>query len=207
MTDFFALLKQPRNPWLRTEAVREAFVSAATDSHPDRVHDAPAEVRREAQERYTRLNEAQRCLTVSRTRLRHLLELERGERIKDLQEIPEDLMRLFQVLGTQLKAADAHLRDSAKADSPLLKVALFEQGETVREGLQETQQMLQDRGTALEEKLRSLGERWKQAPTASAHERDALLAQLETLYRLISFHDRWQAQVHSRLITLMEQQL
>ena len=204
MTDFFALLGQPRSPCLEPEAVKKAFVIAAAAVHPDRIHDAPDAAREAAHERYTRLNEAEQCLARTRTRLRHLLELERGGKVRDLQEMPEALMQLFQEVGAGLRAADQHCRESAAAESPLLKVALFAKGEELREVLQATQKLLNERLRALEEELQSVSERWAHAGTGSPSDREGLLQELETLYRLISFHDRWLSQVQSRILQLME---
>ena len=73
MTDLFALLGQPRRPWLDAEAIQQAFISAARDHHPDRRHEEPEERREAAQLCYTRLNEARQRLSTHHTRLRHLL--------------------------------------------------------------------------------------------------------------------------------------
>lgn len=205
MKDFFAVLGQPRNPWLDADTVKEAFVSAAAEAHPDRIHNASESSRREAHDRYTELNEAHLCLKDTRCRLRHLLELERGEQIKDLQEIPDDLLELFQCLSQQLRAADLHCRDSAQATSPVIKVTLFERSEELRDHLEQTRTILQERMDALEGRLHSLGEDWRSLPTGDASRWEELLTQLETLYRLISFHERWHSQVQKRMLQLMGQ--
>jgi curved DNA-binding protein CbpA len=204
MKDHFALLGQPRRPWLDAETIQQGFVRAAAEVHPDRVHDAPESVRQSAHDRYTELNAAQLCLRDVRTRLRHLLELERGRKVVDLQEIPEALMALFERLGRQLKAADQHLREVAQATSPLLKVGLFEQGETLREQLRQTQAILHQHRQELEGHLRVLNDQWERLAGDDAEARERLLRDLETLYRLISFHDRWRAQVQERLLKLMD---
>ena len=205
MKDFFALLSQPRNPWLDPETVKQVFVSAAAESHPDRIHDSPERERREAHDRYTELNEAHLCLKDHRHRLRHLLELERGERIRDLQEIPDDLMELFERLSQQLRAVDVHCRESAQATSPLLKVTLFERGEELRGQLEQTRTLLQERLDTLEGRLRASGDDWSNPPAGDGSRREALLTNLEALYRLLSFHMRWHGQVQNRILQLMGQ--
>jgi len=204
MTDFFSLLSQPRNPWLDPDRVKEAFVAAAAELHPDRIHEAPEQARREAQDRYTQLNEAHLCLKDTRARIRHLLELERGRKVKDLQEIPDDVMQLFEVVGQQLRSADAHCRNLADIDSPLLKVALLEQGEELRVSLQQTQSSLQTRRDGLNDRLRSLDGEWNELQAADLPRREAILAELEAVYRLMSFYERWFNQAQARIMRLME---
>lgn len=204
MTDYFALLSQPRRPWLEPEQVTQVFVSAAAAVHPDRLHSAPPDTRQEAHQRYVALNEAHLCLKDTRSRLRHLLELERGGKVPDLQEMPDDLMALFGSLTQQFKITDTFLKERAAATSPLLRVSLFERGEAHRTALLETQALLQKRISDLENSLRALDQHWvgpdAQDPQEQAHLRTAL----ERLYRLISFHDRWLQQVRTRLGQLME---
>jgi len=179
-------------------------VRVVAEFHPDRMHDAPEEVRRQAHQRYTDLNEAHLCLAETRPRLRHLLELERGSRIPDLQEIPEDLMQLFATLTRHFKEADRFLKTRAATTSPLLRVALFEQGETLREGLQQTLNTLRRRTEDLQNSVRDLDGQWSHRSGRESAQTESLLADLESLYRLVSFHDRWSQQTQARIMQLME---
>jgi hypothetical protein len=200
MKDYFALLGQARMPWLDPEEVRKAFVTAAADTHPDRIHQASNAVRQESHQRYTELNEAQNCLIETRSRLKHLLELEQGRKVQDLQEVPETLLEIFSRLMPQLKAADLFLKELASATSPLLKVALLERGENHRESLQLVQATLRQRIADLENSVRELNAEWVSNSEPDSQVRTALLSKLETLYRLISFHDHWLRQVQSRIL-------
>ena len=204
MTDYFEALHQPRQPWLDVERVREAFLSASAEHHPDRLHEAPEDQRREAHERATILNQAHFCLKNSRTRLRHFLELERGTPIRDLHEIPEDLMQIFMKLGDLLKLADQQVAEAARTDSPMLKVAHFKQTEELRDSLEEAQAMLKQRRDELESRLRSSSHIWKQLNPADADRREKVLTDLESLYRLMTFHDRWIEQVQARALRLLD---
>jgi len=205
MKDFFELLGQPRRPWLDAETIQQAFVSAAAGVHPDRIHDAPANTRQEAQDRYTALNEAQLCLRSARCRLRHLLELEEGSPVGELQEVPDDLMETFSQLSRQIRTTDAHLKKCREIVSPLLKVALFKQGEELRQELQRSQAALQERRETLDSQLHAVSEQWEIRQANESATRRRLLTEMETLYRFLSFNDRWQDQIASRLTDLMSQ--
>lgn len=200
MTDLFALLGQQRRPWLETQVVQQAFIDAARDSHPDRMHGADADARRAAQARYTQLNEARQRLTAPHARLRHLLELERGRPITDLQTISGDVMELFDAVGRACREADRLLIERAQTTSPLLKVKLFERGEEIRTALEATRESVQANLERLHLRLKEADARWA-GSTGSA--REPLLAELEELFRLFSFHDRWLAQIQARWVQII----
>ena len=84
MADYFALLDEPRRPWLDPEILKDKFHALAATVHPDRVHRASEPEKQEANQRYAELNAAYRCLREPTKRLRHLLELERGKKIEDV---------------------------------------------------------------------------------------------------------------------------
>src|SRR3954470_14391797 len=85
MTDYFALLNEPRRPWIDSESLKAKFHAISGDLHPDRVHAEPESQKREAQNAYTELNAAYRCLGDRKERLFHLLCLELGSKPPDVQ--------------------------------------------------------------------------------------------------------------------------
>jgi curved DNA-binding protein CbpA len=78
--DNFALLGQPRLPWLDPVALKAAFLEQSARLHPDRVQAAGAEEKAAATARFAELNAAYNCLREPKERLLHLLELERARR-------------------------------------------------------------------------------------------------------------------------------
>ena len=48
MTDHFALLDEPRRPWIDADLLKEKFLALSSRVHPDRVHNAPAPERKDA---------------------------------------------------------------------------------------------------------------------------------------------------------------
>jgi len=95
MTDYFALLKEQRRPWIDPDLLRQKFLALSAEVHPDRVHGAQESEKRAAQERYAELNAAYNCLREPKERLAHLLELETGAKPKQVQNVPPDLMDAF----------------------------------------------------------------------------------------------------------------
>lgn len=203
MTDFFALLDQPRRPWVDPDSLEKAFLAGASKVHPDRVNDAPDSARKEAHDRSATLNEAHRCLKESRARLRHFLELEQARKITDLQEMPSSLMDLFTEVGSLCRRADSFIQERADASSPILQVALLERSEDFRAQLLALQNRLKERQSELQTLLLRLDDEWTRANAQVAANKSRILSDLEELYRLFSFNDRWLEQVQARLLQLM----
>lgn len=186
MTDHFAVLDEPRRAWLDPEALKTKFHSLSAAVHPDRVHSQSDADRRAAQERYTQLNAAYQCLRDTKSRLQHLLELERGSKLQDVQEIPAETMDLFFQVGKLCREADQFLTEKRQINSPLLKVQLFERSQPLQDALNALARDLRGRISALEDEL-------KVSPST---------ARLEAIYRLLSYYTRWQAQLQERAVQL-----
>ncbi len=196
MTNYFSLLNEPRRPWLEPETLRGKFLAGSAAVHPDRVHHLSPAERAKAQQQSTELNAAYHCLREPRLRLRHLLELELGRKPSDLTQVPDDLMDLFFVVGKAVREADAFLAEKQSASSPLIKAQLFERGMDWTETLGALRQQMDGRRTALVADLKTIDAAWRLPATATT------LAQLENLYRLFSYFDRWLAQLSERIARL-----
>lgn len=113
--DQFALLGQPRRPWLPAEELKETFHRTTATQHPDKTgnHEAAAE-----------LNAAFATLRDPAARLRHLLELEHPEALEQRTEIPSALAETFLRLATLRRAVDAFKQQLSSASSPLAQALL-----------------------------------------------------------------------------------
>src|SRR5690349_21762633 len=109
MTDFFALLNEPRRLWLNPDELKAKFLALSSEVHPDRVHNAGEAEKRAAQQRYSDLNAAYQCLRKPSERLKHLLELEMGAKLSQVQTFPSQLMDLSLQVAKFCTAADAVL--------------------------------------------------------------------------------------------------
>ena len=160
MTDFFALLNEPRRPGLDVDRLRQKFLALAADVHPDRVHNASDVEKAAANRHYAELNAACQCLTDPKTRLLHLLELERGCRPVEIQTIPPALADWFVGIAAICREADAFLLEREKVTSPLLKIQWFERAQTWIERLQEWQKNLSTLRRELDARLELLDQQW-----------------------------------------------
>ena len=191
MTDCFALLDEPRRPWLDADSLKSKFFALSSEVHPDRVHSASEIEKLAANRRYSELNAAYQCLREPRSRIRHLLELQLNAKPSDLTNVPDDLMELFFAVGKQFREVDAFLTEKTKATSPLLQVQLFERGMDRVDQLQAVSKQIVPRRDALLEELKSFDANWQ------SHT-DRLL----NIWRLLSFYERWLAQIQERIAQL-----
>lgn len=196
MTDYFALLNEPRRPWLATDALKAKFLALASELHPDRVHNAGEAEKNEATRRYAELNSAYTCLLEPKSRLLHLLELESGAKPKDVQHIPPALADLFAEVANSCRSADSFLVEKSQVTSPLLQVQGFERAQEWIERLNLLQKKLGGLHEQLIGELKAADVNWE---TSSRLE---LLARLEELYRLFSYFNRWSRQLQERITRL-----
>ena len=200
--DCFALLNQPRRPWLDVEALKQQFLSISASVHPDRVHNAAEAEKRAAQERYAELNAAYNCLREPKARLQHLLELERGMPPGQLQRIPDDLMDFSMKVARLCRDTDAFLAEKGKTTSPLLRVRLFQRAQELNEQLTALWREISARREQIESDIKALDSAWPNCTLAGSAERDAALERLEALWRLLGFLSRWGAQIQERQVQL-----
>jgi curved DNA-binding protein CbpA len=195
MTDHFALLNEPRRPWLDAEALKAKFLARSAEVHPDRVHQSSEADKLAANQRYTELNAAYNCLREPRHRIRHLLELELGAKPSDLTNVPDDLMEVFFSVGKVFREVDALLVEKGRATSPLLQVQFFERGQDWVEKLGALREKISVRRDVLVGELQAVDAGWE---TAALKPTDILLR----IWRLLSFYDRWLTQIQERVVQL-----
>ena len=87
MTDYFALLEQPRMPWLDPAPLKEVFHRKTLEQHPDATAAG-------SEDRFAELNAAYQALQDPKRRLHHLLSLENRAPAAN-QMVPQELQELF----------------------------------------------------------------------------------------------------------------
>jgi DnaJ-domain-containing protein 1 len=199
VTDNFALLNEPRRPWLDLETLKQKFLAQSASTHPDKIHAAGAAEKAGAAKSFAELNAAYHCLVEPKSRLLHLLELELGAKPADIQQIPTALADLFAEVSMTCRSADSFLAEKSKVTSPLLQVQLFERGQEWVEKLNALQKKLNGLHGQLMDELKSLDTAWMQTDATA---RPSLLARAEELYRLFGYFNRWNKQIQERVVQL-----
>jgi DnaJ-domain-containing protein 1 len=201
MTDNFALFDEPRRPWIDPEALKQKFLALSARLHPDRSHALPEAERTEAGRKFSDLNAAYNCLRDSKERLRHLLQLELGEKPADIQAVPPELMDWHFEIGRLCREADAVIAANAAPASPLVKVAQFERAQAQLDKLNAMRQRINARIDAVSQELAAMNPAWNTTPPGNP-ERDQILKRLDEIYRLLGYLGRWLNQVQERAVSL-----
>lgn len=204
MIDYFALLNEPKRPWLDLDLLKSKFFAISAVAHPDRSHLGSDAEKQSANDRYSEINTAYNCLREPKERLLHLLELERGMKPADIERIPAGAMELFMEAVQVCRVVDGFLADKAKVTSPLLKVHTFEQAMGWTDALNTLQQTLHVKKEGLLAELQAMNAHWESAPEADPVDRRSVLplARLEEIYRAISYISRWTGQIQERVVQL-----
>ena len=187
MTDAFALLDEPRQPWLDIEALKGKFLDCSSETHPDKFTD-PSE-KEAAQKRFTKLNNAHDTLRDPKRRLQHLLTLERGEKPAEVHDILPETADLFIEVGQLLKPGDAFLAEREKQFSALLKAQSYAVALDWLEQVNTLQQTIAKHLQQLETQAKALNSNWN-------------CASIEKLFHQYSYLQKWQAQLNDRAVRL-----
>ncbi len=202
-TDFFALLEEPRRPWVEVEPLKAKFLALSSRVHPDRLHNASDSDKLLATDRYSALNAAYNCLRETKERLGHLLELELEAKPGNVQKIPSASMDLFMEIGNTFREVDVFLAQKAKITSPLIKVQTFEKGMEWTDRLNGVQKRINGSRDEFCNELRGMNAVWESAPSEGAARVEVLpLGRLEEIYRGVSFIARWTEQIQQRIVHL-----
>jgi hypothetical protein len=193
--DYFALLDEPRKPWIDTGLLKDKFMEMSARSHPDKFPQATPEERERISARYAELNAAYQCLSHTRDRLLHLIELETGKPPSDVQRIPPGTSDLFMQIGQTCAQAAAFLEKTPQSDSPILKAKRFVEQMEWTDKLTELQDRLNEISSKLEEEL-------KQMNSDLDNGAPLPLERLEEIYRSASYINRWTDQIREKLVQL-----
>ena len=181
MTDYFALLDQPRLPWLDPAALKESYHRKTLQSHPDTL--APNQPGDFAQ-----LNEAYQVLQDPKRRLHHLLSLENCAPPAGHQAVPEELQDLFLLIGAAAQRANALLEKSRAASNALSRSLLQPQMVQMQKEIAKLREQIRALDTAASAQLRGISADWQ-------NNRGTYLTALTNLYFKFAYLGRWSAQL------------
>jgi hypothetical protein len=184
MTDYFALLQQPRQPWLEPEQLKQKYQQLTLTAHPDRAGSDESSVD------FAMVNEAYRVLADPKLRLQHLLQLQ-GTDPNAGQSIPQELLDLFSRVGNFVQTTDRLLQRASVTRNALAKSLIQSEILTSRKEVEQilgkTRQLYNN---AIEE-TRLLNESWTEKPD-----------KIVQLFRRFAYLTRWIQQVEERQFQL-----
>jgi curved DNA-binding protein CbpA len=193
--EIFSVFDLKPAPVVDADLVKEKFARLSSELHPDKFQQLPPDKKKEAEERYARVNRAYQILREPKERLLYLYELERGGKPPDVQKIPPGTMDLFIEVGQLCQKVDTFLKEKNQASSALEKASLMARSLE----FQDDTITLQNKIAALEQQLDleliALDQNWRKDVKD--------LDQLEALYRKHSYANRWKQQLEERQLALL----
>jgi len=202
VTDHFAILHEPRRPWLEADALKAKFLAFSPAAHPDHAN-TPRE-RETAEHRFAELNAAYQCLRETKERLHHLFVLETGHEAKQVRQVPQALADLIIPAEQICRDVTAFLAEKAKATSPLVQAQWFERALEWTERIMTAQRQFQAYRALLDAEAQSLNPAWAAVDGQFSHRRaeQLPLGQLENLFRAYSYVTRYERQLQERGVQL-----
>ena len=189
MIDYFALLEQPRRPWLDPEELKEKYHELTKVAHPDRQSSATPD------SDFANINEAYRVLLDPKLRLEHLLELE-GILPASHANVPEQIADVFLEIGTLIQETDRLLAKSTTTtvlSKALLRPEILEKQKLTADLLEKLETM---HAGALKE-LKLLDQTWTSTDKTGAEPSD-----LSVLSSRFAYLTRWITQLKERKFQL-----
>jgi curved DNA-binding protein CbpA len=187
MPDYFAILAQPRRPWLDGDVLKDAFHRATAQQHPDVTGDSG--------EQAAALNAAYATLRDPALRLRHLLDLEWPGASPPSAGIAPELADFFGKIAVLRQAGVALAKKAAAAQAPLSRALLAGDQAAHRRELEAVLSILASAETAAGDELRAIDAHWNEREETTRHS-------LAALQQRLAFLSKWQAQLREDLFHL-----
>ena len=186
MTDYFALLNQPRAPWLDPDQLKDAYHKQTLQTHPDSRADRAGSEQTDAS--FARLNEAYQVLQDPKRRLHHLLSLEGRAPSSADQTVPKQLHDLFPAIGALTQRANLLLEKIQGTSNALSRSLLKPQLLEVQKETKEVRSQIQDLSDASLAELREINAAWAKNPADQ-------IEGLSNLYFAFAYLTRWSSQL------------
>jgi curved DNA-binding protein CbpA len=189
MTDYFALLDEPRRPWIEPDELKQKYHRLTLVAHPDMQADStPSDA-------FAELSKGYRTLSDPKQRLLHLLTLEGHAPVTNAQRVPGDLADLFLAVGLLNQQIDLVARKLAEAASSLGKSILTGELREVQTRVKDQLDRLRGIYDEQLERLRNLNDKW-------TSDRARTLTQVAEVYGRITYLSRWIDQLEERRVQL-----
>ena len=174
MVDHFAKLGIQRRPWLDVDHLKQRFHQLSIEIHPDHSLDDDDDIKNDTQQEFIVINSAFQCLSDTKSRVRHLLEIERGRSSENVQSIPSEMTDWFTEISLVCSKVDLFLKKKEEQTSPMLQVILMEEGVLLNDEVSEMHQKLQVELKKLDDALKLLNSKWDRVGESSEGRQDKL---------------------------------
>jgi curved DNA-binding protein CbpA len=186
MIDYFALLDQPRAPWLDLEKLKEVYHRKTLVQHPD-TQTPPQNIVTPAAV-FADLNEAYRVLRDPKLRVKHLLNLEGHGVGSRNQIIPQELYDLFPMIGALTQKNRQLLNEIQATSNPLSRALLKSRVLTAQNETDEMRRTIQNLTETATAQLQRINENWTKDPATQ-------VPALSNLYSVFAYLNRWSTQL------------
>jgi curved DNA-binding protein CbpA len=193
MIDYFALLDQPRAPWLDPEKLKDSYHQKTLQAHPDTQTSQPDAGATDTS--FTSLNEAYQVLQNPKRRLHHLLSLEGAAPSSSDQTVPNQLHDLFPAVGALTQRANLLLEKIRTTSNALSLSLLKPQILEVRNQVQQVRARIQDLFDASLAELSRINTAWATNPGEQ-------IEALSNLYFAFAYLTRWSTQLDELMFQL-----
>jgi len=185
MIDHFALLDQPRHPWLDPDELKNTYHQKTLQAHPDAQANRASGTTDMA---FTSLNEAYQVLQDPKRRLHHLLSLEGAAPSSTDQTVPQQLHDLFPRIGALAQRTNLLLEKIQSTSNALSRSLLKPQILEVQKEAKEVREQIQQLSDKSLEQLRQINPAWANNPAEQIED-------LSNLYFAFAYLMRWSAQL------------
>jgi curved DNA-binding protein CbpA len=186
MIDYFALLDQPKAPWLDPEGLKETYHQKTLEAHPDT--QASRDGADPADATFSNLNEAYQVLRDPKRRLHHLLSLHGAAPSSTGQAVPEQLQDLFPTVGALIQRTNRLLEKLGETSNALSRSLLKPQILEVQQETKEVRKKIQNLSDASHEQLRQINAAWADNPAEQVE-------RCSKLYFAFAYLSRWSTQL------------
>ena len=187
MTDYFAVLQQPRRPWLDPDQLRQEYQRLTFEQHPDRSN------RVDQGSDFAEVTEAYRVLGNPRLRLQHLLSLEAS--VSQTSEVPPEISAVFMNTASLVSEIDRLLQRRDATTSALAKSMLRTEITTMQRRVSASLHDLDKLHAHAIDALQKLDERW-------INDRAGIAPELGKLAQRFGYLDRWIGQLREKQFQL-----
>ena len=186
MIDYFALLDQPRAPWLDPDQLKETYHRKTLRTHPDVHPRSPGAAAADAT--FASLNEAYQVLQDPKRRLHHLLTLAGAAPSSADQTVPAPLQDLFPRIGELTQRSNLLLEKARSTSNALSRSLLKPELLEVQQETQELRGTIQGLADGSLEQLRTINADWDENSTEQ-------IEALTKLYFAFAYLTRWSKQL------------